>query len=54
MDIRLKDVDPQLHKRFKLECVEEGVSMQAKIVELMRRYIESKGADNEHRDSKAD
>jgi len=31
-------VEEELHKKFKIACVEEGKDMQKKIIELMKKY----------------
>ena len=40
MTIMIREVDQELHKRFKLECTHEGVSMNKKLHELIREYVE--------------
>lgn len=34
------DFPDNLHRAFKLACVSEGVSMTAKVLELVREYVE--------------
>jgi len=34
------DFPDELHKDFKLACVAEGVSMKAKLLEIVREYVE--------------
>ena len=42
MEFRIRDIDPALHKAFKLKCVEQGESMQAVIIRLIKEYVEGK------------
>ena len=36
----LRDVPKDLHLRFKLLCVEEGISMNKQVIELIMRHVE--------------
>jgi len=38
--IQTRDVPDDLHKRFKMLCVEHGVSMNSKVIELIREFVE--------------
>ena len=38
--IQTRDVPDDLHKRFKVLCVEHGVSMNAKVIGLIREFVE--------------
>ncbi len=35
-----RDIPDDLHKRFKLVCVEQGISMNKQIIELIRKHVE--------------
>ncbi len=35
-----RDIPDNLHKRFKVLCVEHEVSMNAKVIELIREFVE--------------
>ncbi len=34
-------IDWKLHKQFKVRCVQDGISMNAKVEELIRNYLGS-------------
>jgi len=36
----LRNVPDDLHKRFKVLCVEHEVSMNAKVIDLIRKFVE--------------
>ncbi len=38
--IQTRHVPEDLHKRFKVLCVEHEVSMNAKVIELIREFVE--------------
>ncbi len=38
--IQTRNVPDDLHKRFKVLCVEHEVSMNAKVIELIREFVE--------------
>lgn len=42
MDIRIRNVDSELHKAFKMKCVEQGESMYSVIIRLIKEYVEGK------------
>jgi hypothetical protein len=44
MDIRIRDVDPTLHRDFKTICSFNGTSMRNQLVALMMQYV-AKNAD---------
>jgi plasmid stability protein len=39
MDIRIRNVDPELHKALKMKCVEKGESIQAVMIRLISEYV---------------
>ena len=43
MDMRIRDIDPDLSRRFKALASLEGKSLRSKIIELMEREVEEKG-----------
>jgi plasmid stability protein len=42
MDIRIRDVDPELHRQFKTICARDGYSMDSKVKELIDRFVKEK------------
>lgn len=42
-EMRIRDVPNDVKKAFKLICVEEGVSMNEKIIMLVSEYLRKKG-----------
>jgi len=40
MQFMIRELDRELHKRFKLECMHESVTMNDKLKELMEKYVE--------------
>jgi hypothetical protein len=36
-------IEKALHKQFKIRCVEEGITMNAKIADLIRAYLTKSG-----------
>ena len=40
MDIRIRDVEPELHRQFKMICVRDGVSIDSKVKELIDNFVE--------------
>lgn len=45
MDIRIRDVDPVLHKRLKIATVEDGTSIQQVMLMLIEQYLERRDND---------
>lgn len=43
------EVDKDMHRRFKLACIERDQSMQGVLLELVQKYVE----DHERRKEKA-
>ena len=37
--IQLRDVPDDLHLRFKLRCVERGISMNQALIDMIRREV---------------
>lgn len=37
--VMFRDIPVRLHIRFKMKCVEEGISMSKKITDLIRGYL---------------
>ncbi len=35
-----RDISDDLHKRFKMLCVEHETSMNAKVIDLIRKFVE--------------
>ncbi len=46
MEFRLKEIDQDLHKQFKVLCVKEGKTMQEVLRRLMKEYVERQKKDN--------
>jgi plasmid stability protein len=42
-EMRIRDVPDHLRKAFKIACAEEDISMNQKLIELMRKYLEKRG-----------
>ena len=42
--IRVINIDPALHKSFKILCTEQDISMSQKLIQLMRKEVEKKNA----------
>ncbi len=40
VEMFLRNVPNDLHRRFKLICVEQGISMNKQIIELIRKHVE--------------
>jgi len=40
MELRVYNIPEGLHKQFKILCVQEGITMNQKIIELMRQAVE--------------
>ena len=40
--VMVRKVPAELQRRFKSKCAAEGISLQAAIIELMRRWVEEK------------
>ncbi len=47
METRIRFIDPETWKRFKLVCLMEGMSMNSKLLELITAAVET--TDDEHR-----
>jgi hypothetical protein len=43
MDIRIRDVDPELHTAYKLTCITNGTSIQQQTLKLIREYVKREG-----------
>lgn len=41
MELRVRDVPEGLHERFKILCVRERISMNKKMLELIRQAVEA-------------
>ena len=41
--MRIRDVPDSLHRAFKLACVEENVSMNTRVIQLIERDLREKG-----------
>ena len=41
--IRVINIDPALHKAFKILCTEQEITMSQKLIQLMREEVEKKG-----------
>ena len=39
----LRDIDPDIWKKFKMKCLENDVSANSKIKELINEYADKKG-----------
>jgi hypothetical protein len=39
-EMRIRNIPENLHKRFKMLCVDEGVSINHKILQLMKAAVE--------------
>ena len=46
MDTRIRHIDPAMWQRFKLQCVLEDISMNAKILQLVGASVEAVDAEN--------
>ena len=42
-EMRIRDVPDHLRKAFKIACAEDDISMNQKMIELIRVYLESRG-----------
>ena len=42
MNMLIRDVPKDLQMAFKVRCVQEGISMNQKVIDLVREYVESK------------
>ena len=42
-DLRIRNMDAATKKAFKLACVEEGISMNRKVIELIEKYLKRRG-----------
>ncbi len=42
-ELRIKNVPENLHKQFKLLCVEESISINQKVIDLLRQAVAGKG-----------
>jgi len=38
--IQIKDVPDDLHRALKMACASEGVTIRAKVLELIKEYVE--------------
>ena len=38
----VRQIPPDLKRKFKVKCAEKGISLQAAAIELMRRWVEEK------------
>jgi plasmid stability protein len=38
----IRQIPPDLKRAFKIKCAENGISLQAQAIELMRRWVEEK------------
>jgi plasmid stability protein len=36
----IRQVPPDLKRKFKVKCAENGISLQAAVIELMRQWVE--------------
>jgi plasmid stability protein len=36
----IRQVPPDLKRKFKVKCAENGISQQAAVIELMRQWVE--------------
>lgn len=43
MDIRTRDVDPELHRCFKMTCLANGETMENVIKQLLAEYVKREG-----------
>ena len=39
MDIRIRDVDPKLHRAFKMITVAQDTSIQQQVIKLIAEYV---------------
>ncbi len=42
-DLRVRNMNIATKKAFKLACVEEGISMNRKVIELIEKYLKKRG-----------
>ena len=43
MDMRIRDIDPELHRRFRILCAMESKSQNRKLKELIEQAVEKAG-----------
>ena len=39
MELRIRNIDPELHIELKVICVREGVSVESKVREIIEAYV---------------
>ncbi len=44
MDIRIRDIDLELHRQFKILCVRDGITIDNKVKELIGDYVNAEKA----------
>ncbi len=42
-ELRIRDVPEDIRKAMKIACAKQGISMNARLIELMRTYCEKHG-----------